>query len=127
MTNNVNGLIAGTVFCAVSVILMVSTTFEDKARAMTASFISPFAIGLIIYNYGTSNASWIKGGLIGLAPSLPDYLARVCLCFYRSLLLWIQILFLNIFGLKDEKRRKIVSIGNFLRRRYFKLYVPSRE
>lgn len=126
MTNNVNGLIAGTVFCVVSVILMVSTTFENKARAMTASLISPFAIGFIIYNYGTSNPSWIKGGLIGLVPSLPD-LACVCLCVYRSLLLWIQILFLNIFGLKDEKRRKIVSIGNFLRRRYFKLYVPSRE
>ena len=127
MTNIVKGLIVGTVLGLVSVIPMVSMTFEDKARAMTASFISLFAIGFIIYNYGTSNAGWIKGGLIGLVPSLPDYLAWVCLCVYRSLLLWIQILFLNIFGLKDEKRRKIVSIRNFLRRRYFKLYVPSRE
>ncbi len=74
MTNIVNGLIAGTVFGAVSIIPMVSMTFENKAQAMTASFISRFAIGFIIFNMELPLPGWIKGGLIGLVLSLPDAL-----------------------------------------------------
>ncbi|MBL7874768.1 MAG: hypothetical protein JNL53_03840 [Cyclobacteriaceae bacterium] len=74
MTNIVKGLIVGTVLGLVSVIPMVSMTFEDKARAMTASFISRFAIGFIIINMELPMPGWIKGGLIGLVLSLPDAL-----------------------------------------------------
>ncbi|MBL7862769.1 MAG: hypothetical protein JNJ65_16505 [Cyclobacteriaceae bacterium] len=74
MTNIVKGLIAGTVFGVISVIPMVSMTFDDKAVAMTASFISRFAIGFIIINMELPMPGWIKGGLIGLVFSLPDAL-----------------------------------------------------
>ena len=49
MTNIAKGLIAGTAFGVISIIPMFFMTFEDKTRAMTASFISRFAIGFIIF------------------------------------------------------------------------------
>ena len=72
MTNIVKGLIAGTVFGVVSIIPMFFMTFEDKTRAMTASFISRFAIGFIIFNMDLPIPGWVKGGLVGLILSLPD-------------------------------------------------------
>ena len=74
MTNIVKGLIAGTIFGIVSLIPMFFMTFEDKTRAMTASFISRFAIGFIIFNIELPIPSWLKGGLVGLVLSLPDAL-----------------------------------------------------
>jgi len=72
MTNIVKGLIAGTIFGVVSIIPMFFMTFEDKMKAMTASFISRFAIGFIIFNMDLPIPSWLKGGLVGLILSLPD-------------------------------------------------------
>lgn len=72
MTNITKGLIAGTVFGIVSIIPMFFMTFEDKTRAMTASFISRFAIGFIIFNLELPIPNWLKGGLVGLVLSLPD-------------------------------------------------------
>jgi hypothetical protein len=72
MTNIVKGLIAGTAFGVVSIIPMFFMTFEDKTRAMTASFISRFAIGFIIFNMDLPIPGWVKGGLVGLILSLPD-------------------------------------------------------
>ena len=74
MTNIVKGLITGTIFGIVSLIPMFFMTFEDKTRAMTASFISRFAIGFIIFNIELPIPSWLKGGLVGLVLSLPDAL-----------------------------------------------------
>jgi hypothetical protein len=45
MTNIAKGLIAGIIFGTVSIIPMFFMAFEDKTRAITASFISRFAIG----------------------------------------------------------------------------------
>ena len=72
MTNIVKGLIAGTLFGIISIIPMFFMTFEDKSRAMTASFISRFAIGFIIFNMELPIPSWLKGGIVGLILSLPD-------------------------------------------------------
>ena len=74
MTNITKGLIAGTIFGIVSIIPMFFMTFEDKTRAMTASFISRFAIGFIIFNLDLPVPGWVKGGLVGLILSLPDAL-----------------------------------------------------
>jgi hypothetical protein len=74
MTNITKGLIAGIIFGVVSIIPMFFMTFEDKARAMTASFISRFAIGFIIFNLDLPMPGWVKGGLVGLILSLPDAL-----------------------------------------------------
>jgi len=72
MTNIIKGLIAGIVFGIVSIIPMFFMTFENKTRAMTASFISRFAIGFIIFNMELPIPNWFKGGLVGLVLSLPD-------------------------------------------------------
>jgi hypothetical protein len=72
MNNIIKGLIAGTIFGIVSIIPMFFMTFEDKTRAMTASFISRFAIGFIIFNMELPIPNWLKGGLVGLILSLPD-------------------------------------------------------
>lgn len=72
MTNITKGIIAGLIFGIVSIIPMFFMTFESKARAITASFISRFAIGFIIFNLPLPMPGWEKGGLIGLVLSLPD-------------------------------------------------------
>ena len=72
MTNIAKGLIAGTIFGVISIIPMFFMTFEDKTRAITASFISRFAIGFIIFNLNLPIPGWVKGGLVGLILSLPD-------------------------------------------------------
>lgn len=72
MNNIIKGLIAGTLFGVVSIIPMFFMSFEDKTRAMTASFISRFAIGFIIFNMELPIPNWLKGGLVGLVLSLPD-------------------------------------------------------
>ena len=72
MTHIVKGLVVGVIFGIVSIIPMMSMTFEDKTRAITASFISRFAIGFIIINMELPVPGWVKGGLVGLILSLPD-------------------------------------------------------
>lgn len=74
MNNMIKGLIAGAIFGIVSIIPMFFMNFEDKTRAMTASFISRFAIGFIIFNMELPIPNWLKGGLVGLVLSLPDAL-----------------------------------------------------
>lgn len=74
MSSIIKGLIGGTIFGIVSIIPMFFMTFEDKTRAMTASFISRFAIGFIIFNLELPIPNWLKGGLVGLVLSLPDAL-----------------------------------------------------
>ncbi len=68
------GVIAGLIFGAVSVIPMFFMKFADKTTAMTASFISRFAIGFIIINIQLPVPGWVKGALVGVVLSLPDAL-----------------------------------------------------
>jgi hypothetical protein len=72
MSDITKGFIAGLIFGIVSVIPMLFLPFENKARAMTASFISRFAIGFIIFNMELGMPGWLKGGIVGLVLSLPD-------------------------------------------------------
>ena len=46
--------------------------FENKANAITASFISRFAIGFVIFNMDLPIPGWAKGALVGVILSLPD-------------------------------------------------------
>lgn len=68
------GIIAGLIFGTVSIIPMTFMKFDDKVKAMAASFISRFAIGFIIFNMPLPVPSWVKGALVGLVLSLPDAL-----------------------------------------------------
>jgi hypothetical protein len=72
MSNITKGIIAGLIFGIVSIIPMIFMTFESKTRAMTASFISRFAIGFIIFNMELGIPGWLKGAIVGLVLSLPD-------------------------------------------------------
>ena len=68
------GIIAGIVFGVVSIIPMAFMKFADKTTAMTASFISRFAIAFIIINMQLPIPGWAKGALVGVVLSLPDAL-----------------------------------------------------
>ncbi|HMS99176.1 MAG TPA: hypothetical protein PKA12_10550 [Saprospiraceae bacterium] len=72
MNKIIKGLIAGTVFGIVSNIPMFFMSIEDKSKVISASFISRFAIGFIIFNLELPIPNWIKGGLVGLVLNLPD-------------------------------------------------------
>ncbi|MBB5396683.1 hypothetical protein [Mucilaginibacter sp. AK015] len=74
MNNITKGLIAGIIFGIVSILPMLAMKFGDKTAAMTASFISRFAIGFIIFNMQLPMHGWLKGALIGIVLSLPDAL-----------------------------------------------------
>jgi len=74
MNNITKGIIAGLIFGVVSIVPMFAMKFENKATAMTASFISRFAIGFIIFNMELPIPNWLKGGLVGVVLSLPDAL-----------------------------------------------------
>ena|ERR1700733_3144873 len=74
MTNILKGLIAGLIFGIVSIVPMFFMKFENKATAITASFISRFAIGFIIFNLDLPIPGWLKGALVGLVLSIPDAL-----------------------------------------------------
>lgn len=72
MDNITKGILAGTIFGIVSIVPMFFMTFQNKSRAIAASFISRFAIGFIIFNMELPIPGWVKGGLVGLLLSLPD-------------------------------------------------------
>lgn len=74
MNTITKGIIAGIIFGILSILPMFFMKFEDKTRAMTASFISRFAIGFIIFNMDLPIPNWLKGGLVGLVLSMPDAL-----------------------------------------------------
>jgi hypothetical protein len=67
------GLIAGIVFGALDVGLMLPMTFPDKTTALLGAFTSRFAIGLVIGCVQLPNLpGWLIGLIFGLLISLPD-------------------------------------------------------
>ena len=67
------GLIAGLIFGAVDVALMLPMSFPDKRTALVAGFLSRFGIGLVIplVNLPTW-PGWLVGVTFGVLLSLPD-------------------------------------------------------
>jgi len=74
MENIIKGVSAGLIFGIASIIPMFFMQFEDKKKAILASFINRFAIGFIIFNSNLPVSGWFKGLLIGSILSLPDAL-----------------------------------------------------
>jgi hypothetical protein len=66
------GLVAGLLFGAVDVALMIPMTFQDKKTAMLAAFASRFAIGFLIGVTRMPVPGWVRGALVGLLISIPD-------------------------------------------------------
>lgn len=66
------GVIAGLVFGAVDVALMLSMDFPDKKTALLGAFLSRFVIGFLIPLVQMPIPTWLVGGIVGLLISLPD-------------------------------------------------------
>jgi hypothetical protein len=73
MSKVVLGLIAGVVFGAIDVGLMLPMSFPDKKTALLGAFASRFAIGFVIGCAQLPKVpGWIAGLIFGLLISLPD-------------------------------------------------------
>src|SRR5437016_10692133 len=66
------GLLAGVIFGAIDVALMIPMTFPDKRTAMLAAFASRFAIGFLIGVTRMPLPPWLSGAIVGLLVSIPD-------------------------------------------------------
>lgn len=66
------GLLAGLVFGAIDVALMVPMAFPDKKTALLAAFASRFAIGFLIPLVKMPIPPWAAGAVVGLLISVPD-------------------------------------------------------
>lgn len=66
------GMLAGTVFGALTVLSMLPLQFSDKTAALLGAFLSRFAIGFLIPLCRMPMPAYAKGALIGLLISLPD-------------------------------------------------------
>jgi hypothetical protein len=73
MSKVILGLIAGIVFGALDVGLMLPMAFPDKPAALMGAFASRFAIGFVIGCVHLPGwPGWLVGLLFGLLISLPD-------------------------------------------------------
>jgi hypothetical protein len=72
MSNVGKGLLAGLVFGAVAVLIMLPMKFPDKSAALSGAFISRFVIGLVIAVAVLPVSGWLKGLIFGVLMSLPD-------------------------------------------------------
>jgi hypothetical protein len=66
------GVIAGLVFAAIDVALMIPMAFPDKKTALLGAFLSRFAIGFLIPLVKMPAPAWAIGGIVGVLISLPD-------------------------------------------------------
>lgn len=74
MSKLMSGVVAGLIFGAVAVASMLPLSFPDKRTALTAAFISRFAIGLVIGCVQLPWPGWVTGLVFGLLLSVPDAL-----------------------------------------------------
>ena len=73
MSKIILGLIAGVVFGALDVGLMLPMSFPDKTAVLLGAFTSRFAIGFVIGCVQLPSCpGWLVGLVLGLLISLPD-------------------------------------------------------
>jgi len=68
------GIIAGLIFGAVTVGLMLRMPFPDKAAALSAAFVERFSIGLVIGCVQLAWPGWLVGLTFGVLLSVPSAL-----------------------------------------------------
>ena len=66
------GVVAGLLFGAADVALMIPLDFPDKTTAMLGAFASRFAIGFLVPLVKMPLPPWAIGALVGLLVSIPD-------------------------------------------------------
>jgi len=74
MSNLVAGVVAGLIFGAAAVAMMLPMSFPDKSVALGAAFVDRFAIGLVIGCVPLPWPGWATGLTFGLLLSLPSAL-----------------------------------------------------
>jgi len=72
MSSPLWGVVAGLVFGAAAVGMMLPMSFPDKAAALLGAFTDRFAIGLVIGCVRLPWPGWAVGLLFGLLLSLPS-------------------------------------------------------
>jgi len=72
MTGITFGVVAGLVFGALAVAVMLPLPFPDKRAALTAAFVDRFAIGFVLGVVSLPWPSWAVGLVIGLLLSAPS-------------------------------------------------------
>lgn len=72
MSRPLFGVVAGVVFGAVAVALMLPMPFPDKRTALLAAFASRFAVGLLASTVNLPLPAWLRGLIVGFVVSLPD-------------------------------------------------------
>ena len=72
MSKALRGVIAGIVFGAIAVGMMLPMSFPDKRAALLGAFTDRFAIGLVIGCVQLRWPGWAVGLLFGLLLSLPS-------------------------------------------------------
>ena len=66
------GLLAGLIFGAVDVALMIPMKHPNKKTAMLGAFFSRFAIGFLLGVTRMPVAGWLRGVIVGVLVSIPD-------------------------------------------------------
>ncbi len=66
------GIIAGLIFGAADVALMIPMKHPNKKIAMLGAFFSRFAIGFLIGVTRMPVAGWVRGVVVGVLISIPD-------------------------------------------------------
>jgi len=69
------GIIAGVIFGAADVALMIPMKHPNKKVAMLGAFFSRFAIGFLIGVTRMPVAGWLRGVIVGVLVSIPDAIA----------------------------------------------------
>jgi len=72
MSHPMLGVVAGLIFGALTVGLMLRMPFPDKKAALSAAFVERFAIGLVIGCAQLALPGWLVGLLFGLLLSIPS-------------------------------------------------------
>jgi hypothetical protein len=68
------GILAGIIFGAIALGMMLPLSFPDKWAALSAAFTSRFAIGVLAATSQLPMPPWERGLVVGLLVSLPDAL-----------------------------------------------------
>jgi hypothetical protein len=66
------GVVAGLIFGALTVALMLRMAFPNKKAALTAAFVERLAIGFVIGCVQMALPGWLVGLMFGLLLSIPS-------------------------------------------------------
>lgn len=94
------GLIAGTLFAIVEVLILSSVSVPDKIIVMIASVLTHFSVGLLVATADLPLPGWFKGVVLGLLLTLPGALSNQS---YTVMILSIGLIEGVLTGIASQK------------------------